>query len=1044
MSTTRQHRTACGEAMAVIRMPSFHHAGPVMRRLIPCLWALVFAGCALADAGQPETETVSIDTREGTELAFDLAPNDSAIVFDLLGQLWTLPARGGAARAITDAVRDSAEDLDPAISPDGRSAVFRAERHGRTGLWLIDLARGKVRQLTQVANPDEYEGDAAWSPDGTEIAFTHLGPDSANVRWYSRVQLLDLASGAIRDVTLDGTPRLQMRAPVWTPDGKRIAFVAAFPANPRGGRAWIVDAAGGRPSPLSPDSTMGVLAASFAPNGKKVALLAGDSLDRPQVWTQDVGGVENAFAAPRRLTAHDHVATTRVRWTHDGSALLYAADGKLRRIDARGDSPATIEFSAHLSVTRPARHLPPARLIDTSAHVPARAFLGLALSPDGKRIGAIALGKLWVIPVGGVPRAVTDVPFTARGLSWSPDGKEVAWSAGPFGEEDLFAADVNTGAKRQITALPGREAVPSYSPDGRSIAFMHRNGEQPGALRITDANATSAVTDTLRARKVASGAVDWTRRVDTYPQWSPASDALLVVAGSQGPTTPSATLVRLSGSVDTIAPFLDNPIFLQWNTSALTFVRHDRLWRVAFDGRAVREQPHPLGDDAALYASTSNDGSILYISSDGLRLRSPSGAVRRIGWPISYTPPVAPPLVIRNARIVDGKGNAATAPSDILIERGRIARIAAGGTMKSSATTIDAAGKFVMPGLVDLHAHTYRNDLLPGPLYFGVTTVRDQGSSMGPLVAYADGIAAGVTPGPRIAYGGFQFYSDWGIDEEQGRGIEPEADSSHVKRSVGLAQGFGAQHIKTRTFRRWDINARMIAEAHRRGMRATGHCAVQLPLIAAGMDAKEHLGFCSTRGAGGSPYALNDMMLYDDQIQLLRAAGVSVVPTIVYLTLATSVNNDPKLLDGDSEVAPFISRDDFTSLPGTDKADRARLERAARDARASLSKLVRAGVTVGTGTDVWQLPTAVHLELQEFVAAGLTPAEAIRAATSSAARIIGVSNDLGSVEPGKLADLVILDADPLADIRNTRRISAVLQGGRVVDRAAIRGSFVRP
>jgi len=783
-----------------------------------------------------------------------------------------------------------------------------------------------------------------------------------------------------------------------------------------------------------------VLAASFAPDGKHVALLARDSLDRPQVWTQEVRGVSNGFAAPTRLTAHTHVASTRVRWTRDGSALFYSADGKLRRMDARGGSPATIEFSAHLSVTRSARHLPPARLIDTSAHLPARAFLGLALSPDGTRIGAIALGKLWIIPVGGRPRAVTDVPFTARGLSWSPDGKEVAWSAGAFGEEDLFAADVNTGAKRQITALAGREAAATYSPDGRSIAFMHQKAEQPGALRIIDAHATSAVTDTLRARKIGAGGVDWTRRVDVSPQWSPASDALLIVVGSQGPTPPSARLVRLSGSTDTIAPFLDNPIFLRWNASALTFVRHDRLWRATFDGRAVREPPRPLGEDAALYASTSNDGSVLYISSDGLRLRSPSGAVRRIGWPITYAPPVAPPVLIRNARIVDGKGNAATAPSDILIERGRIARIAAGGTITSSATTIDATGKFVMPGLMDLHAHIYRNDLLPAALYFGVTTVRDQGSSMGPLVAHADGIAAGVTTGPRIAYGGFQFYSDWGIDEEQGRGIEPEADSSHVRRSVGLAQAFGAQHIKTRTFRRWDINARMIADAHRRGMRATGHCATQLPLIAAGMDAKEHLAFCSTRGAG-SPYALNDVLLYDDQIQLLRAAGVSVVPTIVYMSLGVAVNETPKMLDADTEVAPFISKDDFASMPGTEKTDRDRLDRAARDARVTLSKLVRAGVTVGTGTDVWQLPTAVHLELEEFVASGLSPAEAIRAATSSAARIIGVSNDLGSVEPGKWADLVIVDADPLADIRNTRRISAVLQGGRVVDRAAIRGSF---
>ena len=124
-----------------------------------------------------------------------------------------------------------------------------------------------------------------------------------------------------------------------------------------------------------------------------------------------------------------------------------------------------------------------------------------------------------------------------------------------------------------------------------------------------------------------------------------------------------------------------------------------------------------------------------------------------------------------------------------------------------------------MPGLMDLHAHTVGADLLPGFLYFGVTTIRDHGSSMAPLVAYADGITAGRTAGPRIAFGGFQFYSDWPFDDEQGRGIEPEADSDHVNRSVSLADAFGAQHIKTRTFRRWDINARMIAEAHRRGLR---------------------------------------------------------------------------------------------------------------------------------------------------------------------------------------------------------------------------------
>jgi imidazolonepropionase-like amidohydrolase len=109
----------------------------------------------------------------------------------------------------------------------------------------------------------------------------------------------------------------------------------------------------------------------------------------------------------------------------------------------------------------------------------------------------------------------------------------------------------------------------------------------------------------------------------------------------------------------------------------------------------------------------------------------------------------------------------------------------------------------------------------------------------------------------------------------------------------------------------------------------------------------------------------------------------------------------------------------------------------ARWARAGTTKLVRGGVVVGTGTDIWQIPTGVHMELEELVAAGLSPLEAIRAATGDAARIIGVEQDLGTIAVGKWADLVILDADPIADIRNSRRIWAVLQSGRVLDRAAL-------
>ena len=958
-------------------------------------------------------KTINIETREGTNLAFDISRDGKSIVFDLLGQLWLLPSSGGAARPITNAVHDTSEDQDPSFSPDGRSVLFHGERNGRTGLWLLSLDSGAPRQLTQLSNPDGYDGDAAWSTDGRVIAFTH----STGSPLRTVIALFDVDSATVRELTIAGLPAGNLIDPVWLPGDKEIAFVVRNKQK----KIWIVSATGGQAGSITSDS-IEATGPAFSPDGRQMAYFAQDSAGRTQVWLQEIVS-SRPTGSPLQLTNHADVTPTRIRWTSGGKALIYSADGRLWKVAANGGPANEIRFTAQLSFEMPQRTLPSPRFPEPGQQQPARGFMGLALSPDGRQIGMLALGKLWLIPIGGQARAVATVPFEATSLAWSPDDSEVAWSAGVSDHEDIFATDLKSGVTRRVTALPGREGFPVYSPDGRQLAFVQVKDDS--VLRTVDAHASN-VADVAQTHSLGSIGRGWT----SPPQWSPESDGLLVSGAAEQNKPGRATFVTLSGQRQEVTRFPDAPIFLQWTAHTITFVRHDRLWQASFDHTGMLSEPKPLGSTPALYASTAHDGSILFFSENGLRMRRPDGNEQTIGWPVSYTPPVAEATLIRNVRIIDGTGGPITNARDVLIEGGRIKQIAPAHRVSTeNVRVVDGEGRVMIPGLMDLHAHTYRPDLLPGFVYFGVTTVRDQGSSMAPLVAYADAIAADALPGPRVSYGGFQFYSDWSFDEEQGRGIEPEADPDHIRRAVALAEAFGAQHIKTRTFRRWDINARMIEEAHRRGMRVTGHCSHLLPLVAAGMDAKEHIGMCEPRG---------NTYMYDDLVQLFRAAGIGVVPTLTYLDLAVRLNERQTALDDDAELAPFMpARENFDWMFNLNAAARKEWSEDLRRAREMAARLSRAGVTLGTGTDVWEIPTGVHMELEQLVAAGLTPVQAIHAATGDAARILGAEKDLGTIEVGKWADLVLLDADPLSDIRNTRRIWLVMHNGHIVDRAAI-------
>jgi imidazolonepropionase-like amidohydrolase len=728
----------------------------------------------------------------------------------------------------------------------------------------------------------------------------------------------------------------------------------------------------------------------------------------------------------RDITGDEDVFPFRAQWTSP-TELIYTADGKIKKRNVDGGAPATIEFTAAVSFTRTPYKFA-ARDHDSRTERPVRGVMAPQISPDGTQVAFAALGDLWVMPIGGQARRLTNDRFVDMHPTWSPDGRSLAYCSDRDGTMDLWVRDLAGGADRKVATDASK---PSWAPRGDEIAYLRRDG----AMAITGRAAPihPPMRDPGRPTWAPEGVIAITTLQPYSSRFREGTNQLMLVSTTGAPPRrPDALAHRSIGTRE-----YDGPVWSR-DGSKMAFVMEGRLHVMPTTPTGdAAGPPRQVADEIADSPSWAADSRrLLYQTASGLKLIDVTGGrVTDVPVNLSWRPAIPNGrIVVHAARLFDGRAAALRANADVVIRGNRIEQVVDHRADLHSGQVIDAGSDVVMPGLIEMHAHLgkeFGEALGRIWLSYGITSVRNPAANPYEALEEKEAIGAGVRRGPRVfstggPFDGLRIFYSGGVGLGGGGDRQLQLE---LQKTVQL----GYDLIKTYVRLDDRLQRRVIEFAHANGMPVTSHEIY--PAVAAGADGVEHVRGTSRRGYSPKVTALNRS--YQDVIDLLTASKMTITPTLgIQGAYALALARDPSRLD-DPRVRTLFpagvirgAEQQAKSIPPREFDARDAVLAPARD---TIRRIVRGGGIVIAGTDSPINPYALayHTELEHFIDSGLTPFEVLQTATLRAAEALGEGANLGSIEAGKLADLVIVSGDPLADIRNARKVRTVIKNGEV-------------
>ncbi len=951
---------------------------------------------------------IDVTVSEGTSMSVALSPDGRTLAVDMQGSIWTLPSSGGAMTRITDPFNDARQ---PMWSPDGRTITYFAYRDGGYDIWSINPDGSNQRKVTWGTFDDR---EPIWSHDGTRVAFSSdrghvLGSDY-------NIWMLDTRSGAITQITKAPGEDFM---PTWSPDDSEIAFVSSRDAYDG---VWVINVATGAERKVRAVKGARVDAPSWGPGGHLLYHVTAGTQTRFELDGMPVSGTENVFAF-------------RASWASP-SEIIYVSDGKIRKRSITGLPMQTLDFTATMQVTRPQYTR---RVRDFTSTTPRR-VLGIVrpvISPDGTQIAFAAVGDIYVMPIGGDAVNVTQDAALDTDPSWSPDGSSLVYSSDKDSEHlQLWIRDMKSGQSRKVTSLATQPQAASFSPDGKRVVFFNVDG----MWRVAEMSILDL--DTGRVTRIHESLPQ-----PGTPTWSPdgtrialAGIAPMTVRFREG-TNQVQTISASGGDVKWYAPIpmlsIDSrggggPVWSPDGTKmAAIYEGVLSVWPVAASGEPLGPPRRVTAESAHAPSWQGDSRHILYQSLDQLRIVDiETGETTTVPFTLTWTPAVPTTrTVIHAGRLLDMKSAEPRTNVDITVVGNTIVSVVAHAAANhAAAAVVDASHLTVMPGLVEFHSHLqkdYGESQGRAWLAFGITTVRSPGNTPYEAVEDREANEAGVRLGPRVYGTGYlmewnRVYYKMGIAISNVSQFEME-----LQRAKVLEHDLIKSYVRLPDLQQ----KRMVEFAHSIGVPVATHEIWPASLV--GVDNTEHTAATSRRGY--SPKQATLQTAYQDVVQLFGQSRRIFCPMISGGGARKLFEDDPALKrDPRFTLYPEWIQRQVAAQPNT-PGPSGGVNPTGGHGKMVLD-IMRAGGLVVAGTDT---PNGVNLhgELLSYRMAGMAPFDILKTATVNPAQALGLQ--AGTIEAGKLADIIMIDGDPLADIANTVKVRKVMANGRMHDVAQL-------